>query len=69
MTEEPPFLYHPKFRRIDLAPPELSNLLNLRQYAEKYRYSISGVRYLIATRRVNAYKMQSMWWLEDAEPF
>lgn len=62
------FLWRTKYRHIDLTPVQLAALLTVRQYADKYNYSASGVYDLIGTRRVDAYKMQSRWWIVDEKP-
>lgn len=62
------FLWRTKYRHIDLTPEQLSKLLSVAQYAQKHGYSKSGVYDLIGTRRVDAYKMQSRWWIVDRKP-
>lgn len=68
MNEDLSFLYHPKHKRVALTPEQLASLISVKQYADKYGYSISGVHYLIASNRVDAYKFGSSWWLWDEAP-
>lgn len=63
------FLWRTRHRHIDLTPEQLAALLTVEQYADKYNYSTSAVYDLIGTRRVDAYKMQSRWWIVDQKLF
>lgn len=62
------FLWRTKYRHIDLTPEQLAALLTVNQYAQKYNCSQSAVYDLIGTHRIDAYKMQSRWWIVDRKP-
>ena len=54
-----------KYRRIQ---HDMNELIAAKAYAQKYGYSDGGVRYLLLTRRVPGYKIQSRWWVVDQPP-
>lgn len=59
------FLRRRKHRRVEVPTTEL---IALKQYAQKYSYTRSGVLNLISAERIEAYKLQSRWWIVDRPP-
>jgi hypothetical protein len=49
-------------------PRNPETTLSLKKYAEKYQYSLSGIREAIAKGRVRGYKLKGRWWLWDLPP-
>lgn len=52
--------YHPKFRRVQ---HDLSQLISLKDYAERTNYSQSTIRDRILRGSLVGYKLQSGWYL------
>lgn len=47
---------HYRLMRRNITQSMLDNALPISEYAKKYRYSLDGVRYRIATKKIIAFK-------------
>jgi hypothetical protein len=57
-----------RFLRRSINQKMLEKAISIKAYSKKYNYSISGVRHLIATKRVVAFKWGKGLYIVDALP-
>lgn len=59
---------HYRLKRRTVTQSMLDKGISIKEYAKKYNYTVDGVRYLIATRKVICFKFGRGLYIVDASP-